>query len=171
LGDQGRLVFLGLALPPAPEKRRLAFEVPRSCISEVSDPPRCQDCISEDASGSLFRFLSGLGGVSLRAFGSHAWQHLTGLPYVTPGSDIDLLAFIDSKEAWLRLRSALDRVEWPARPRIDLEVVLGRDASFLWREFVAARDDRLLFKGTARIWMGSKNDVSRLLRDSVREPG
>lgn len=170
LNVDGTIVSLGLALPPAPQKRRLAFEVPRSCIADISDPPRWQDCVSADQVGPLFPILSRLESVHLRAFGSHAWQHLTGLPYVTACSDVDLLAFAESAEAWDGLRRALERTEWPPHPRVDLEVVLRRDASFLWREFVTT-SDRLLFKGNARVWLGDKNDVPLLLQDPERGSG
>jgi len=100
----------------------------------------------------------------LRVFGSHAWQNLTGLPYVTESSDIDLLALIDSPEEWERFCTAMSALPLPTTPRLDLEVVLLGDASFSWREFLAS-ETQILLKSSSAVWLESKSRVSALLHD------
>jgi phosphoribosyl-dephospho-CoA transferase len=152
--DPPDLLPLGLALPG---KRRLAFALPHADVRDVAPPPVIP------TTGEIFDRLAAAArdaGAELRAFGSHAWQFLTGLSYVTPESDIDLLVFLEERSSWERLRAAL--AEIPLPPKIDLEIVLRRDASFSWREFSSA-DERLLFKGETRAWLGAKTDVAALL--------
>ena len=99
-------------------------------------------------------------------FGSHAWQHLTGLPYVSPSSDLDLLIFLDSPAAWQGVRDALS--ETPLPPGIDLEIVLSGDASFSWREYSTSPAD-ILFKGNSRVWKDEKSAVEKILRGRKKE--
>jgi len=98
----------------------------------------------------------------LRMFGSHAWQHLTGLSYVTENSDIDLLASIDSPAEWDNFRRMMNGMRWPDSPRIDLEVVFRGDASFQWREF-ASPGSEVLIKSNHRVWLEPKDRVEALL--------
>lgn len=145
---------LGLALPG---KRRLSFALSRADVVDVALPPVLP------LAGEIFQRLAAAAreaSAELRTFGSYAWQFLTGLSYVTPESDTDLLIFLEDRERWARLRSALADIPLP--PKIDLEIVLRRDASFSWREFAGDRE-RLLFKSETRAWLGAKSDVDRLL--------
>jgi phosphoribosyl-dephospho-CoA transferase len=153
-------VCVGLSLPPCPHKRRLAWVLPRSSVLEVAEPPLWK----EDAAGAAepIRAAAEAAGVKLRMFGSHAWEHLTGLPYVTKTSDIDLLLFLKTRASWKKIREDLEQVTWPSAPRIDLEIVLNNDASFSWKEYAQAAP-RLLFKGNSRVWMGKKRDVEEHL--------
>jgi phosphoribosyl-dephospho-CoA transferase len=152
--DPPGLLPLGLALPG---KRRVAFALPPADVIDVAPPPVIP------LTGEIFDRLAAAArgaGSELRAFGSHAWQFLTSLSYVTPESDTDLLVFLEDRAGWERLRAALASIPLP--PKIDLEIVLRRDASFTWREFVAV-GERLLFKGETRAWLGAKSDVAGLL--------
>ena len=156
LSPDGANVCVGLSLPPNPQKHRLAFELPRALVREVAPPP-----LWPHATEVLQQFQSAAeaGGAELRTFGSHAWQHLTGLPYVTETSDIDLLIFTNSRRSWEITRQHLEQIAWPTSPKIDLEIVLDGDASFSWREFCTS-PERLLFKGNSRVWLGNKRDVA-----------
>ena len=99
----------------------------------------------------------------LQTFGSYAWQHHTGLSYVTSYSDIDLIVPISRREDWRRFRQLMSETQ-KTDHRVDLEVILDGDASFHWREFEAA-GPQLLFKGNRSVWMGDKSDVEALLDD------
>jgi len=166
LSPDGENVCAGLALPPDPHKRRLAFDLPRVFVREVAEPPLWEDCEADIANGTVeqIRAAAGAGGVPLRTFGSHAWQHLTGLPYVTKNSDIDVLAFINTRKSWRVIRQELEWIDWSSAPEIDLEIVLGHDASFSWREF-SNTSARLLFKGNSRVWPGFKHDADSHISD------
>ena len=155
----GADVCVGLSLPPSPNKRRLAFDLPRALVRKISEPPLWKDCSD---SLELLQLAADAGGTELRTFGSHAWQHLTGLPYVTETSDIDLLLFLSSLQSWKIIRQSLEQIGELKVPGIDLEIVLSGDASFSWREFIND-SPRLIFKGNARVWLGEKGDVSSYL--------
>lgn len=165
LSSDGKNVCLGLALPPAPDKQRLSFDLPLSLVREVSEPPLWEECAAvENATLEQIRTAANEGGVRLRTFGSHAWQHLTGLPYLTTDSDLDLLLFIETRKSWAAIRKKLEQIPGSIPSRIDLEIVLGGDASFSWREF-STTPQRLLFKGNSRVWLGNTNDVTKCLRE------
>lgn len=143
LTEDGQNVFLGLALPG---KRRLAYQVPMKTISSVESPP-------------LWRgeFLAAL---TPRLFGSHAWQELTGLPYVTETSDVDLLVDIASFDEWQHLLFLDPGL--PEVPRMDLEIVLKGDASFHWKEYLAPGED-ILIKSNRHVWLERKDRLATLL--------
>lgn len=127
LTGDGRYACLGLALPG---KRRLAYRVPVARVLSIEPPPLAQ--------GIDFS----VPGFELRLFGSHAWQRLTGLSYVTETSDIDLLLDLSTLEEW---RTWLSRaVALPSTPQVDLEIVIRGDASFSWREYLGPAHDILI---------------------------
>lgn len=163
LSPDGNNACLGLALPPSRGKRRIPFELPRESILKVSEPPLWSECETiPNETVHPFHEAATAGGVALRTFGSHAWQHLTGLNYVTEHSDIDLLIFLESHASWNSVREALSQLALP--PGIDLEIVLKSDASFSWREF-AGTGQNLLFKGNSTVWLGDRSDVGGHLQE------
>ena len=94
---------VGMPLCPAQGKRRVAVAVPLRAIAKVAPPPRLADVV--DASPAPWR--EPLSQLVRRArairteftvFGSLAWQFLTGLRYVTIGSDLDLCWRAASRE-------------------------------------------------------------------------
>lgn len=157
-------ICVGLALPPAEGKLRLAWELPIAAVEEVILPPRWEEFGEEGRLRGVVDALRGRGEgeeLAFRVFGSYAWERLTGLSYTHEESDVDLLLFLDGREEWERGRKFLEKVVWPEKPRVDLEIVLRGDGAFLWREFLDKEPKSLLFKGNTRVWMGSKEDVWR----------
>ena len=109
LGPNGDTVHLGIALPPSLGKQRIAVEVPRSSVQPVLEPPSWEDCgahVSPSAHRAVreLEAAAAAAGVTLRTFGSHAWQFLTKLPYVHPDSDLDLILPVDTAAVWDGLR-------------------------------------------------------------------
>jgi len=145
LSDDGREVFLGLALPG---KKRMAFRVSIAGVQSV-EPPPVWDGEEIRCPGFVFRL-----------YGSRAWELLTGLSYVTPASDLDLLVDIDSPMAWESFLSADLRL--PEQPRVDLEVSFRGDASFSWREYLGPAED-ILIKSNHRVWLERKDRLADLL--------
>lgn len=170
LSPDGKNACLGLALPPSLGKNRVPFELPRELIRKVSGPPLWSDCATiSDVAARPFHEAAAAGGAELRTFGSHAWQHLTGLQYVTEHSDIDLLIFLESQASWDAVRKKLAPFALP--PGIDLEIVVANDASFSWREYSGPQPS-LLFKGNSSVWSGGKDDVdSYLSYRALQTPG
>jgi phosphoribosyl-dephospho-CoA transferase len=151
LPAQGR-VALGLPLPPKEGKRRLAFELERDCIIAVSPPPRLRETLAalsapwRDALRELDAAATRIG-LEFRVFGSIAWQALTGMEYVSAGSDVDLLwAPRDSRE----LTAGLDLlVRWQRSSGLpaDGEILFGEHA-VSWREWQQG-DARVIGKSIA----------------------
>jgi phosphoribosyl-dephospho-CoA transferase len=94
--DNGHLVPVGVPLPPAAGKRRVALLIPPEGVLQRSRPPLLHASASaaEPNWRSTIDALVAVGarsGIEPAAFGSLLWQHLTGLAYLTPHSDLDVL--------------------------------------------------------------------------------
>ncbi len=144
---------MGLALPPALGKRRIALNVPARHIARYTPPLRLDDAIAHAPAGwqGALAELDGAAGdigIELRVFGSLAWQALSGIRYLTPHSDIDLL-WQPHTHAQLRQGIALlARWEQHHGLRADGEVLFGGDA-VSWREWATLKsggDQRVLVK-------------------------
>jgi phosphoribosyl-dephospho-CoA transferase len=165
--EDGKSVYIGLSLAPDPGKRRLAFRLPFSSLANVVEPPLWTECVeafpesSEWASPILSAVKTAK--LPLQTFGSYAWQHYTGLSYVGPRSDIDLIVPINRRQDWRRFRQLMSENQ-KTDHRVDLEIILNGDASFNWREFEMP-GRQLLFKGNRSVWMGAKSDVEALLHE------
>jgi len=137
------VVALGLPLPPAQCKRRLAFRLPRDGVDRHA-PPRP---LARIAAALPARWRTPLAALdraartydaTLRGFGAAAWQAETGLAYLHDGSDIDVMFH---PAATAQLDAVLDlfaRFEHTRRLRVDAEVVFPGGAAVAWREWYAA---------------------------------
>jgi hypothetical protein len=102
-------------------------------------------------------------GIELRVFGSLAWQALSGLQYVTPQSDIDLLWHPQSHVKLQQGIVLLKRWEQDSGLRADGEMLFGGSNAVSWREWATlkpAGDQRVLVK---RISSAELVDVGELL--------
>ena len=90
-------------------------------------------------------------GVAARVYGSYGWQHLTGLEYVHPHSDLDLLLDVATLAQADRACALLQGAELGPL-RIDGELAFEDGASVAWREWLRFRSgqtDRVLVKRIA----------------------
>lgn len=159
----GEFVSAGIALPPSIGKHRIPVEIPRTAIRSVSPPPTLEECLPPGPLHAAFQPLMEIcGAENLRVFGSYAWEFLTGIEYVSPASDLDALLSIDSISDWRKALGVLSSWNPPEDRRVDLEIILRGDVSFLWKEYSGA-GDRLLFKSNTTVWMGTKSDIDALL--------
>nr|USU33210.1 malonate decarboxylase holo-[acyl-carrier-protein] synthase [Methylobacterium sp. OTU13CASTA1] len=130
-GEAG--IPLGLPLPPAQGKRRLSFVLEASALRAIAPPPRLAEAApaaSPEWQPTLRRLLDL--DPEVRTFGGLAWQHLTGLPYLSPTSDIDLLWRLDgAPEALL---ASLSTIASEAPMRIDGECLGAGGMAVQWRE-------------------------------------
>ncbi len=139
-GDAVFHVPVGLPLPPAQGKRRLALAIPDAAVRAVGRPVtlRAARAGAPPCWIATMAAVGALGeryGVEPRVFGSFAWQALTGLDYVTSASDLDLLWPLSPETP--RLLGALDVIGASAPGRIDGEVV-HRGEAVQWRELHGA---------------------------------
>ncbi|MCM8737325.1 malonate decarboxylase holo-[acyl-carrier-protein] synthase [Azospirillum sp. A1-3] len=150
-GDGAGELRLGLATP---DKRRIGLHVAADAVAVRLEPLRLAEAV--DAAPEAWRpMLVELVrraqdvGVTPAVYGSLAWQHRTGLGYVRPDSDVDLL-FVP-RDRW-QLDGLLDLLTavGDGSPRLDGEILLPDGAAVAWRE-LAGRPARLLVKGPAEV--------------------
>ena len=159
-------VHLGLPLPPDQGKRRLAFVLAPKHVSRCAPPPTLQR-VGAALPVPWRRPLAALDrdardlGVTLRVFGSAAWQTLTGFAYLRAGSDVDLLLRPDSSEQLDATLELFDRFEAAAGLRIDAEILFADDRAVAWREWrqAASADDRVLVKSLAGAALARRADL------------
>ena len=137
--DTARLVPLGLPLPPSLGKQRLAVAVPADGILSNTAPPLLADA-GRTASVAWQATIAALVALDpeTRCFGSLAWAHLTGLPYLSKTSDLDLVWQVSTADAAARLAAALVRIDAEASVRLDGEIVTPTGLAVQWRELASA---------------------------------
>lgn len=139
--DAGR-VPLGLPLPPAAGKRRIALNVAADVLATVGPLPALADVLSAapDAWHASLRELDTLGarcGVQGRVFGSLAWQALTGERYLSESSDLDIVFLLPHAASLAPLLDGLAAIDARAPMRIDGELLRDDGAGVNWRELHA----------------------------------
>jgi len=147
---RGAGVPLGLPLPPSAGKRRIGVTVPADAIESVEPPPTLASLrniapvkwhTTIDALDAVAR----RHGVGCHAFGSLAWQGLTGLRYLSDESDLDILFDLptasDVSVALAALLADVAACDAVAPMRIDGEVIRMDGAGVNWRELHARVDD------------------------------
>jgi phosphoribosyl-dephospho-CoA transferase len=137
--DDQALVPVGLPLPPAAGKCRIALLVPPDGVLQRSSPPLLREAarVADPGWRSTIASLLALGasiGVEPSAFGSLLWQHQTGLTYLSPHSDLDVLWPVPPGSDVLSLVSSIAEVQRAAPLRIDGEVIFPDDSAVNWRE-------------------------------------
>jgi phosphoribosyl-dephospho-CoA transferase len=137
-GEAGGLA-LGLPLPPFLGKRRLSVLMEPDDIISKAPPPQLSAAMGvapETWRHTLQRVvdLAAGHGVEARLFGSLAWRMLTGLDYLTAGSDLDVLLPLRRGSNLARLTADLAAIEAAAPMRLDGEMVRDDGAGVNWRE-------------------------------------
>jgi phosphoribosyl-dephospho-CoA transferase len=144
LCDDGDAVPLGVPLPPALGKRRVALRCPPHAILRTAAPPLLRDAAAaapREWQVTIAALL--LCDPAMRCFGSLAWQYLTGLAYLGESSDIDLiLACAGAAEADARA-AQLAVIAADAPMRVDAELVATDGAAVQWREWRSGAPDVL----------------------------
>lgn len=150
-------IRLGLALPPALGKRRLAFRVGRADIVRSMPPPALSaanfDALPADWQALLATLLGmpAIMSTAPRIYGSAALQMTTGLACLGAESDLDLLLTPPDWATALAACCALTALDAPQRrPRLDGEIRNGAGEAVAWRE-LAADARQLLVKTHAAV--------------------
>jgi phosphoribosyl-dephospho-CoA transferase len=137
--DNRHLVPVGVPLPLAAGKRRVALLIPPEGVLQRSRPPLLDATASAADPNwrSTIDALVALGarsGVEPAAFGSLLWQHLTGLAYLTLHSDLDVLWPIPANFDVHSLICGIAQVQRDAPLRIDGEIIFPDGSAVNWRE-------------------------------------
>ncbi|MFF8802059.1 MULTISPECIES: malonate decarboxylase holo-[acyl-carrier-protein] synthase [unclassified Methylobacterium] len=165
-GEEPGRVPLGLPLPPRDGKRRIGLALPPEAVRSRR-PVRLSDArgACPPAWTGTVEAVLALGeqhGLAPRPFGSLLWQSLTGLPYLSDSSDLDLLWPI-SGAVPSGLLDGLAAIEAGAPMRLDGEILLPGGGGVNWRELHAAgpsddvlvKDrDRLVLRAAAAVLTG-----------------
>lgn len=161
-----------MPLPPALGKGRLSFRISTPNIVRTALPPRLADSIpllSPPWRAPLRRLLRGAQsiGIELRIYGSAAWESLTGVSYLAPQSDIDVLwrpSGADHLAAGVMLLAEWERT---TGIRVDGEILFGEDDAVAWREWLQSWPSpvpqRVLVKSLAGARLCSRDEL--LLRN------
>ncbi|PPQ21274.1 malonate decarboxylase holo-[acyl-carrier-protein] synthase [Bradyrhizobium sp. AC87j1] len=153
---------LGLPLPPSAGKKRLAFLAGLDDIVAVARPPSLKKARAS-APPHWRMTLDHLDELALRhsaharVFGSLAWETLTGLDYVTAGSDLDLLLETSPETDLDRLVADLAAIESQAPMRLDGELMRAEGAAVNWREFQAGASE-ILVKSIEGVTLRDRGD-------------
>ncbi|MCK1415459.1 malonate decarboxylase holo-[acyl-carrier-protein] synthase [Bradyrhizobium sp. CW4] len=149
--DTAGLVPLGLPLPPSHGKRRIAVSLAAADIVAFAQPPLLADAVAaappawRETIEKLVQLLP-----ETRAYGSLAWQHLTGLPYLSEGSDLDLLWPLSSADKTGILLSDIARIAKQSPMQLDGEIT-GPAGGVQWRELTGTDEDEVLVKSPAGV--------------------
>ncbi|MET4204427.1 MULTISPECIES: malonate decarboxylase holo-[acyl-carrier-protein] synthase [unclassified Bradyrhizobium] len=150
-GDVAGMIPLGLPLPPSHSKRRIAVSLAATDIVASAPPPLLADVAAAAPAhwratiDLLLQLLP-----ETRTFGSLAWQHLTGLPYLTDSSDLDLLWPLAAASRAKTLPSDIAGIAKQAPMRLDGEI-MGPAGGVQWRELTGTDKDEVLVKTPAGV--------------------
>jgi phosphoribosyl-dephospho-CoA transferase len=164
-----RRIAVGLPLPPSLGKGRLKFAFTSDGVRAHAPPLALDDVVSAMETGWQ-RALAPLARdaararVTLRVFGSAAWQTQTGLAYLHARSDIDLLVEPADTGALDAAIALFERFERRASIRLDGEIVFPGGDAVAWREWNCTRSDgRVLAKSLTRAALVAKKSLAERL--------
>lgn len=157
--DPDDMIALGVPLPPSHGKKRYAFCCGSNDVVHTEGPP----LLAYAAAATPPAWLTAISAVLLldtetRCFGSLAWEHLTGLPYVTTGSDLDLLWHVASETEADHLAAEIARIDLWAPASIDGEFITPSGAGVQWREW-RSNEPTVLVKTPEGAKLSSRDEV------------
>jgi phosphoribosyl-dephospho-CoA transferase len=147
---------IGVPLPPSAGKLRIAMTIPGDAVISGSAPPFLQDVMQTAPTPNWQRLISALIRVGMQhdvqplVFGSLMWQYQTGLSYIGPTSDLDVLWPVSDRCDVASLVSGIAGIEGHGMPRVDGEIIFSNGSGINWKELFnalrAGAPDRLLVK-------------------------
>lgn len=161
---------LGVALPLTHTVRKLPLQVDAGVVRRTTPPLELVTVIASAPSSwrsELASLAAGANaiGVDLRVYGSLVWQHVSGEPYVTPASDVDLLWRVADQA---RLEEMLEYlVQWQSTSGLtaDGELLLDDDTAVAWKELLR-RPRQLLIKRSSGVELRAYREALSLIAPS-----
>ncbi len=159
---------LGLAFVDNGIKHRAFLQARYQDILRGDTPHELIDCLglfNDNEAAVLRRLVEKLksGGFSLYVFGSVAWEKISGKPYRTDRSDLDLLCDVATLQDVRYVTDAFASAELELPFSIDGELRFPKDECVNWREVVTAlaHHDELevLIKGETGVYMSSLDSL------------
>jgi phosphoribosyl-dephospho-CoA transferase len=137
---------LGLPAPLSFDRRRIAVEVGHESVLRRGEFPSAEsiEFARHDTLRAHWQAMCralAASGCAPRVYGGHGWQAITGLAYVHPASDVDLLL----PATGTAMADAVCHVligASPSLPRLDGELVFPDGAGIAWREWRQWRGGR-----------------------------
>lgn len=157
--DDPRKVPLGLPLPPAQGKHRIAVTLDPDDILRV-DPPPLLSAAAVSAPACWRRCIDQMIRLdpTARVFGSLAWQYLTALPYLSAASDLDLLWYLPPGGDVDTLLEGITAIAEIALMRIDGEIH-SKAGAVQWRELRDGGAESVLVKGPRDVRVVSRAEL------------
>lgn len=154
---------LGVALPPARGKMKIPLLVERGAVIRTSAPLTLQTALASAPPGwqPPLRDLVDAArrrGIEFRVYGSVAWQHLSGEPYVTPLSDVDLLWATRDAALLADVLGLLNAWQEHTGLRADGELLLPDGAAVAWKELLT-RSAKVLVKNASHVEMRVRDEL------------
>lgn len=172
----GTTLFLGLTLPPpGMQPRRLGIAITLDAIMAVEPPLLLAQCLETSAPAATIAPLRRLQtrcerlGVSVHAYGSMAWERLSGMPYRHARSDIDLVCDITDACQLPGCLEALQATQLALPCSLDGEIRFAGALAVNWKELARAAQSpatRVVAKGNASVALVTTN----ALLASLKEP-
>ena len=137
--ERADLVPIGVPLPPSAGKQRIGLLISPEVVLERSLPPSLWS-VRQAAGASWQRAIHDLVMLGARhavtptVIGSLFWQHRTGLTYLSPQSDLDVLWRAYSGCSMRSLLAGIEAIERAEGVRIDGEVIFSDGRAVNWRE-------------------------------------
>ncbi|MBB2205873.1 malonate decarboxylase holo-[acyl-carrier-protein] synthase [Gluconacetobacter takamatsuzukensis] len=167
-------IALGLPLPPTLGKQRLSFLLPAdalrpyegsSCLSAHATCPALTDARREDLARLLA--IGARYGVAPAVTGSLLWAGITGLPYLSDRSDLDLVWHVepDRTDIGGLLNTLHDQEKTFSMP-LDGEVIFPGDRAVQWRELLHA----LSAPGEAEVMVKSLHSIGLVPVSTLMAP-
>lgn len=147
-GEPQAAVPVGVQLPLAAGRRRVALLVPQDAVVGRPDRPDIAAALPHAPAAwhptlTALLALPGLAGPA-RVFGSLLWQYVTGLSYLREQSDLDLTFPCAGDPA--AAAAAIAAIDRGGCPRIDGELLLRDGSACHWREVAQASGGDILVK-------------------------
>jgi phosphoribosyl-dephospho-CoA transferase len=165
-GAREGMARLGIPVPPSRGKLRIALLAPAGALVRARPPLRLAEVTASAPAGlraaleELDGEAGGLG-ILLRVHGSLAWQHLTGEPYVTASSDLDLLLEPRDRSQLGEALRMLQRWELRTGRVADAEVRLPA-GGVAWRELLSGAH-QVLVKQEAGVTLVARGELLAML--------